>query len=159
MKITNFPLPTNPNLGGIKAFSFIEIGLVSSFPIPVSFQLTNYPTLIQGASFKTGLAAPFSYRFDLKPNKEDNPAYYFFNLSGFYPEISRNILSLFEEMEQEEFLLIATDNNNLNRIVGTELTPLFFKYTEIHGLNLPNKQGLEFTFHGTLLKPPPFFKA
>ncbi len=158
MTITNFPKPITPDVGGTKDFSFIETDLVPQIPLPISNEITANLTLAPGATVKAGYASPFSYQFDLKPDQEPFPNYYNFVLSGFYPEISKNILSLFESMKQKSFIVIATDNNKKQRLVGNELTPLFFNYVEVNGLNVPNKKGLQYQFFGALLKPPPFFK-
>ena len=157
--ITSFPTPDSDNIGGCRAFKFIEADKVVSMPVASGKMIKSQITLSEGATWRDGYASVKSLEYSEKMRENDAGKYFVTEITGFYPKINNETLALFSEMKHSRFIVIITDNNGLSRVAGTIETPLEFTFDASSGRNASSRNGLSFAFKGQFINESPFYSV
>jgi hypothetical protein len=155
--IDSFPTPETDNIGGCRAFLFIESEKVVLIPVSAGRQVKSQITLINGASWRIGYATQKTLEFSEKMQENDSGKYFLPEITGFYPKVSEGALAIFSEMKYNTFIVLITDNNGFTRVVGTIDNPLEFRFDTASGQSPSSRNGFSFSFRGQAINESPFY--
>lgn len=142
------------NIGGVLTFEFTPKSNVVSIPKAYKGCVIHPVQLIEGAQWYIGKATNRTLRLldELTESKQSD--FHTVQLSGFFPNDSEEMSLLFQEMENEYFIITCKDANGVRRLLGTEECGLKFTYKHDTGDDMPVRPGYSFQFTGAQPKKP-----
>ena len=144
--MTSFPSITDiENMGGnVSTFLFIPCSKITNMVKPFIGKITTAITLQNGASWLTGLAIDNTLDFEEKEEKSQHGNIYTPILKGAVQKLTPEYLTLFEEMSNDRFVVIHTDNNGYKYALGTKEEGLIFTFDR---KSAPTASGLNAHFY------------
>jgi hypothetical protein len=154
----NFPQITEmDNQGGNLTFDYIPIPSVLFIPRPVSGKVLSPILLNVPAVWFLGYSTKDTLSFETEPVTNEQGTYYQHAVKGFYPKPSPELISHFDNMKNQKFIVRITDSNNRIRIVGGINQPCTFSYSEITGSRAQDLPGVNFEFNNANYHPCFFY--
>lgn len=145
------------NIGGMASFTFIPFYLVITLP-PIQGKIINSPVVLApGQSMLNGYSTLEELDFKETQKEEDNGPFYQWDISGFMPGDSPDLIDLMENMEMTRNLVIVKDNLNQKRLVGYD-APLTFRATFQSGTKPGEARGYKYSFSGVSSKRAPVYR-
>lgn len=154
--MNSFPQPQIDNIGGAGSFRFTEVESVSSIARPTDHKITSSVVLKAGKLWYNGYASLDSLNYLEEGKQSDNGHFIQATLKGFVPD-SPEMLQLLVKMDDRKFVLHITDNDNLEKIVGTKETPLTFN-CDFETQTVSGIKGYTWQFNGMLQKRAPIYE-
>lgn len=157
--MTSFPsIIEIENMGGnVFNFLFIQCSKVLFIPAVLNSKITTAITLKTGYSWLNGSAIQGSLDFEEKQTKSNHGNTFNPILKGVMPKLTPEVLTLFEEMSIESFVIIVTDNNGNKHLLGNQFEGMKFSFDR-NTMALPSGlNGHNFEFSAVRSKPSPFY--
>lgn len=143
------------NIGGIFLFRFIPTIDVESIPEPINSRITEPITLKSGKRWFNFYATPGSMKFEEEVNNSSHGDYIKAKLTGNTPKGRIEVVSNFNKMLNQTFIIDYTDNNKFRKIVGTLTEPMRFKRIYTTGDKPNTKNSYSFEFYGDITQESP----
>ena len=140
------------SMGGIAWFNFFECSQVNNLNLHFNNTITNGPSL-SGSLFK-GIVNPDS-RLLIVANRDEHGCYFTSTVEGTVA-VSKEISLLFNEMTGRDFMLIISDADSLQYLLGKPDEPLSFVWEMDSGTASGIKQ-IRYSFTGKQRKHPPVY--
>jgi len=145
------------NMPGNASFQFCPAIGIDSYPNPDNCEISTEITFKTGYSWYDGVSISKQLDFDEKEKNQKPGKIYSKIIKGFYPKQSKEILSLFNEMKNQKFIVKIMDNNGYYRIVGSLEAPLNFNFSAKTGSLNSGTNGFNFSFNVDAPEPSPFY--
>ena len=158
----NFTVPSDgfSNIGGVASFWFSPINKVQSIPDINSTQraISDPVTWRDGGEWLKGYSTfrqcKLSIRSGFGPNGKNFDA----ELTGFYPGLDTIMSDLLEEMQGQEFIILALDHEGNQLLLGSIDEPMIFTLKEWNSSDVgQGMKGYAFAFARKFSKRPPFY--
>lgn len=146
--ITDFPLKSLYNPGGLRNFKFIPALLVKTYPFISSSQVLEALTFLPEVDWLNGYSTPDTLLFDEDSESSENGPMYKQEVSGFAPGDKLALIDLMNDMEGQSFVIRTTDYSGQLRLIGSHGTPLTFSAKYTSGSGRSNSKGYQFKFTG-----------
>lgn len=137
-----------PNTVGYTQFFFLPKRLVTEMPRAKGKAITQ--DLVIDSAFYAGYSVFGELQYNDDPKRTEAGVRYPVKLSGVVPVDKPEYLALFEEMMDDEFIVIVKNNNGKFKICGNQERGLKFIY-KTEGV------GYRFEFTGEYRTAPPFY--
>lgn len=144
--ITNFAPTTSHNLGGYRAFKFVLLSQIATFPMIFGGKTVAGITLKPNQVPYIGYATYETLLFSETAEENKQGIFYTQKLSGYLPGDSEAQVNLMEEMQRNYFIVIATDANGFMRLIGSPANPLSFKADFDSSATRSGARGYSFEF-------------
>ncbi len=154
--ILSLPFPENhSNIGGCSRFDFIPSDHVQSILVNTFFNTVSLIELKNGTSFLSGYASKGSLSYNEDMRQNDAGLHFLTKITGFYPGLTAQALTILRKMTEHCHIVVLTDNNGRKRLIGNLCTPLEFTFKQQTGRNVSQRNGFEFTFRAQLQSMSP----
>lgn len=151
--IKSFPKRAVLNPGGLSAFYFIPMDMVSVIPQQAKGRICDALQLTGSGRWFAGYASSESLKYAEKSNKTPHGTYYSHALQGSYPGDSGEVQSIFAQLEaQGKFFLVLFDDLLGRRRLAGYGGALAFEA----GYDSDNKR-YSFSFTGESLERAPIY--
>jgi hypothetical protein len=124
---------------------------------PFIGKITTAISIQNGASWLIGLAIDNTLDYEEKEEKSTHGNIYTPILKGAVPKLTPEYLTLFEEMSNDRFVVIHTDNNGYKYVLGTKDEGLIFVFDRKSSPNAAGMNGHNFQFSVSRASTSPFY--
>lgn len=156
--ITNFPKTPGINIGGNSSFLYIPYYQISSLPAVTGKLITSPVKCKAGYQLLNGYSTLEQLELEETAKDNENGTPYQWEIGGFVPGDSDELIDLMESMEEVRHLVIVRDIMNKQRLVGYN-APLTFKAIFKSGSKPGEARGFQFTFSGMSTQRAPIYKV
>lgn len=153
--MNDFPDLKNENIGGLKAFSFVPIDLVTFMPDQQNLSYLDIGLKPEARWYRGKVAYKSLNHLDRLVSSPHGD-YYSNEVQLFYPGTSAELELLMDEMCNRRFLLRTTDYQGNQRVIGTLNDPLSFT-REFRSAEIGGRKGYMMTFSNRQLRQNSFY--
>lgn len=147
MQDLTFPIGEDDNYGSVRQFWFVPVEDVESV-------VENVVTVKDGKRWFEGGGIKYTLVFDEGKKETRSGAAYDPELKGEIARWSQELQDALDLMDGRHFLVVFKDRNGFNRLVGDTEQYLKFEYTTTTGQNVPDRNGVKFSFKGSRFSIP-----
>jgi hypothetical protein len=157
--ITDFPANPVSNFAGLQLFSFSPYQNIAALPSISQKNIITPVTFVAGSQYLKGYSTTDQLSFSEKHTDDSNGGFYDWNISGYMPGDSDELINRMEEMRFSRYLVLTTDNNGILRLVGYN-APLVFTADFDSGKRAgTDNKGYSFAFTGQSRLRAPRYSA
>jgi hypothetical protein len=131
------------NPGGMKEINMSLVDDIISIPLVYGNVMNKGFKMKAGKSFHRFYFTPDSCVFKEGFAKTDHGKEFTYTISFFYPGPTAEVIKQLEDMTRDRFIIVAKDNNNNYRVLGSADSPARFTYdhtTDVAIINLNRAQ-------------------
>lgn len=154
--MNNFPQPPIDSIAGLASFNFVEVEGVNSIARPLDHKITDAVTLNANYSWLTGYSSIDALDYSESGKQSDDGTFVEAQLRGFAPA-SPEMLQRLGKMDGRMFVLHITDNDGLEKVVGTIEQPLTFS-CDFETQTVSGVKGYYYKFKGLLENRAPIYE-
>ena len=148
MQDLNFPVGTTDNFGGVDRFWFTPESAVD-------FVDEFGQVVLKGAAvWYLGKATKYTLDFNCPAKEKRGGTLYEPRLTGLISRVTPELKKVLRQMNGNRFILIYKDKNGYLFQVGGPEQALIFEFDEFTGDNPSSKNGVRFSFKGTVRQEP-----
>ena len=138
------------NIGGLKTIQYIPVSWISNFPDFVNdqYEITDAITLIPGKQILTAKVLLNSLEFNEDQDDSKQGRAYTQEVNGIIPNWTPLLAQQFNLMKDHRFIIIVSDKEDQERIIGTPLYPLRFSSSLKTGKTASNLKHTSIQFIG-----------
>lgn len=158
--IGNINQPDNSNLGSVKKLLFRPVRDISNIPEPASdHNITDDITFSTGNGFYQMYVTLDTASVSIEESIDDQGPVCQVTISGLVPGDSNVNQASFYPMSYDRFIVIAEDNNGVQRIAGNLNNGMRFTYNYTTQDAVSGRRGYEIEFTGQFAIPPYYYKS
>ncbi len=135
-------------MGGNSGFEFSPVQLVASIPLATEGIITTAISMVAGYTMKLGYATPGTLSYSEIAEGTRAGTIFKLSVKGFFPKASAAMISLFEEMCRQKFILLVSEISSEKMLLGNKNEPLSFIYSKSSKSAPGEKPGYDFEFWG-----------
>lgn len=138
---------TGDNMGGIEKFRYIPADDVEEIPEANNHLIEDVIILKAGKQWYNAVCTLGTTGYSEKQAETDQGQSYDKSLTGFVPKDSPEMAALFDEMENQRYIIDYTDNNGYRKIIGSLTEPVRFKADGETKTDASGRNGHVITFY------------
>jgi hypothetical protein len=154
--MTDFPENPVDHIAGISLFKFIEHSQLKTQPTIIDDSITSSIDTNVTLPWYIGKSAPDTLQLSIKQKTDEQGSPYEIILEGSIADSSA-AYKLFMKMRNRIFILLARDNDNITRFLGSITEPLTFTF-ELATSTQSGQKELRFKFLGLQITNPPIYE-
>lgn len=143
------------NMGGGASFRFTAISNIDTWPLAIDNEITAPIVFVDDALVFEGYATEDS--LDFNEQYDANSMLYNSTLAGRTPIVSSAQTTIFRKMAGTHLICFYTDNNGVERIMGSPKNPCLFTFGNGSGQAGGTANGYSFSFSFSDKNPAPVY--
>ena len=149
--------PIARNIGGCQPFKYCPVQHVYLIPDAVAGEISEEVSFNGSHRWYTGWHRETTASYEEKQRDTPQGILYDVVYKFFYPGNTAAISILFDELARMEHVLLVTDNNLQQRVVGEKSKGLKFRHSFNTGAGPDQLRGYQCEFYGTYKKRAPVY--